>query len=159
MRLFLIRHGLAHWPVWDGPDDDRPLNPTGEHQTAVVGQALARLGLKPDWILHSPLLRARQTAHLTAAALGAVDRVRACPTLQPGFNASALTQLLKEYGEAEELLLVGHAPDMGQVVHTLTGGQVAFKEGTVALIKIDQPADSPAGKLVWLAPVTLLALA
>jgi phosphohistidine phosphatase SixA len=53
-------------------------------------------------------------------------------------------------------MLVGHAPDMGDVVKRLTGGAVKFKEGTVAHIKVEKPDEKPEGPLIWLVTPELL---
>jgi phosphohistidine phosphatase len=158
MLLYLVRHGLANWPTgaWPGSDAERPLTPEGEQIIRAEGAALARLGLQPELILHSPLVRARQTAGLLAEALGLSDRVHAHELLSPGFDHKALKKLLREHAEREALMLVGHAPDMANVVERITGGAVKLKEGTVAHVKIEKPDEKPEGTLVWLAPAELL---
>ena len=156
MNLYLVRHGLANWPSWPGSDAERPLTPEGIQLIQAAAATLAHLGLQPDLILHSPLVRAQQTAELIAEALGLDDRLRACDPLSPGFNHKALKRLLREHAEREALMLVGHAPDMGAVIQSLTGGAVKFKEGTVAHVKIEKPDAEPEGTLVWLAPAELL---
>jgi phosphohistidine phosphatase len=40
-------------------------------------------------------------------------------------------------GENKRILLVGHEPDLSQVVHDLTGGRVALKKGGLAGIALD----------------------
>ena len=160
MLLYFVRHGLANWPAgaWPGNDAERPLTPEGERIIRAESAALARLGLRPDLILHSPLVRARQTAEIIAEALGLSDRLREHELLSPGFDRKALKKLLREHAGREALMLVGHAPDMGAVVQSLTGGAVKFKEGTVALVKIEKPDAKPEGTLVWLAPAELLSV-
>ena len=156
MHLYLVRHGLANWPSWSGNDAERPLSPEGERIIRAEGAALARLGLAPGLILHSPLLRARQTAELLAEALGLRDRVRAHELLSPGFDHKALKKLLHEHAKLDLLMLVGHAPDMANVVAKITGGAVRLKEGTVAHVKIEKPDGEPEGTLIWLATAELL---
>ena len=156
MNLYLVRHGLANWPSWPGSDAERPLTPEGERIIRAEGAALARLGLQPDLILHSPLVRARQTAELLAEALGLSDRVCAHELLSPGFDHKALKKLLREHGGLESLMLVGHAPDMANVVERITGGAVKVKEGTVAHVQIEKPDEKPEGILIWLATPELL---
>lgn len=158
MNLYLVRHGLANWPAgaWSGSDAERPLTPEGERIIRAEGAALARLGLAPDLILHSPLLRARRTAEFLAEAFGLSDRVRAHELLSPGFDYKALKKLLREHAERDTLMLVGHAPDMGNVIHRLTGGAVKFKEGAVAHVQIEKPDGEPEGTLIWLATAELL---
>src|SRR5688572_24816473 len=116
MQLFIMRHGHATWPQWNGRDEDRPLTPEGTRLIRAEGEALARRGLKPDLILHSPLVRTSETAQLVAEALGCLDRLQKNSLLQPGLNYHRLTKLLQEQAERETLLLVGHAPDVAEMV-------------------------------------------
>jgi phosphohistidine phosphatase len=156
LNLYLVRHGLANWPSWPGSDAERPLTPEGERIIRAEGAALARLGLRPDLVLHSPLVRARQTAELLAEALGLADRVRAHELLSPGFDHKALKKLLRQHAKLDALMLVGHAPDMANVVEKITGGAVKIKEGTMAHVKIEKPDGAPEGTLIWLVPAELL---
>lgn len=62
MDLFLIRHAEAEAQSPDGSDERRALTKKGRRrfESAVVG--LARLGIRFDRLLFSPLLRAQETA-------------------------------------------------------------------------------------------------
>jgi phosphohistidine phosphatase len=156
MRLIIVRHGLANWPSWGGTDAERPLNPDGIRMLRGQGLRLAGLGLKPDLILHSPLKRAQQTAEILAEAMAVEDRVRVWDGLRPGFNFKDLKKLLQEVADREEVMLVGHAPDVAGVVKELTGGAVRFKEGTLALVKVDELDKNPEGTLLWFIPAEVL---
>jgi len=156
MQLFIVRHGHASWPQWEGRDEDRPLTPEGTRLTRAEGEALARRGLKPDLILHSPLIRAQETARLIAEGLGCLDRLQKSSFLQPGFNYNRLSKLLSEHAERESLMLVGHAPDVAKMVEKLTEKVVQFKVGAIAQIQIESLDDTPPGTLVWSASPELL---
>ena len=152
MRLCLVRHGLANWPSWQGVDAERPLNPAGIRLIRAVGPRLASLGLRPDLLLHSPYRRAQQTAEILAEALGATDRLQAHDGLRPGFNDKELKKLLTAHARRSELMLVGHAPDVANVLRSLTGAVSRFKEGAAALLEVDELDKDPAGTLLWLIP-------
>jgi phosphohistidine phosphatase len=156
MQLLIVRHGLANWPSWGGSDAERPLTPEGIRVIQGAAARLAGLDLKPDLVLHSPMRRAQQTAEILAGALGVADRVRASDRLRPGFNFKDLKKLLSEFAGREEIMLVGHAPDVGTVVKALTGGAVKFKEGTLALVKVDDLDKEGEGTLLWLVPPDVL---
>lgn len=158
MHLYFVRHGLAHWPSWPGNDDERPLNRDGQLMMEAVAQGLRRREVQPELILHSPLLRARQTAEIIAEALSRAELLREHRLLEPGFNPKALRELLHELEECGALMLVGHAPDMGEVVASLTGHAAKFKEGTVAHVKVKEPEKKHLkGKLEWIATADELA--
>lgn len=157
MNLYLMRHGPATWPNWRDADNQRPLTPAGAALIQAEGRALAKLGLQPEAILHSPLVRARETATHIATALGLLDHLHECPPLQPGFDFNRLCYLLKDYTHYESLFLVGHMPDVADVVRSLTKAEVKFSEGTVAHLKLSKPSESPTGTLIWLVTAEMLA--
>jgi phosphohistidine phosphatase len=156
MHLYLMRHGPASWPNWAEADDKRPLTPDGASLIQAEGRALAKLGLQPDVILYSPLVRARETATHIAAALNLLDHLRECQPLQPGFDFNRLRYVLNEYADRESLFLVGHMPDVADVTRALTKAEVKFSEGTIAHLKVSKPNESPKGTLLWLATAELL---
>jgi len=67
-HIFLVRHGETDGnaaDVWQGCDDDGPLNERGRQQSAAVAAYLAEQG-PVTTIYTSPLRRARQTARAIA---------------------------------------------------------------------------------------------
>jgi phosphohistidine phosphatase len=157
LNLYLMRHGPASWPNWPGADSQRPLTPEGHALIQAEARALAKLGLRLDVVLHSPLVRARETATHVAQALGVSERLQECPPLQPGFDLNRLRYLLREYAQAASVLMVGHMPDMADVTRALTKADVRFSEGTLAYLHIHHPENAPTGALVWLVSAELLA--
>lgn len=67
--IFLIRHGETEWNASERFQGrlDSPLTPKGRVQAAACGNRLARLGVRPDRFVASPLGRTRQTAEAIAA--------------------------------------------------------------------------------------------
>ncbi|MBI3244441.1 MAG: histidine phosphatase family protein [Chloroflexi bacterium] len=152
-KLYFLRHGLADWPDWTGADDERPLTPDGIEKMKLEAKAIKRLKLKPDAILSSPLIRARQTADLVADRLGLT--VKVTRLLAPGFNIAQLDKLVRE-ADAATLLFVGHEPDFSTTLSQLIGGgHVVMKKGGLARVDITA-LDPLSGELVWLlAPAVL----
>ena len=147
MQLYFLRHGKADWPDWDKADDERPLTKSGRKETHEVGEFLARMGVKPDVILTSPLPRAAQTADIAGEHLKA--RCREEKLLAPGFGVIELTRVLRKY-PGESLMLVGHEPDFTKTIAALTGGSLKLSKAGVALVDIGD--SSRKGKLLWLFP-------
>ena len=158
MKCYFLRHGIAFdQDAWRGPDFDRPLTDDGRERMAREAKTFSRLELDLDAILTSPLVRAKQTAALAAAALNMDGQLVEDARLGPGFNAVALAQILHDYPAAEALMFVGHEPGMSQTIGDLTGARVDFKKGSLACV--DLPASgSLRGALVWLLPPKFLAL-
>jgi phosphohistidine phosphatase len=135
-QLWLLRHGEAE-PHDSAPDADRKLTPRGERQSRAAGRALAALGIEFQMVFTSPKVRARDTARLACEALS-VEPIEH-EALAEGFDASDALELMAAAGENKRILLVGHEPDLSQVVHDLTGGRIALKKGGLAGIALDGP--------------------
>lgn len=146
MKLFLLRHGKADWPNWDKPDDERPLTQEGKDEVAAVATLLARLEIAPA-IVTSPLPRASQTAEIAGKYLK--QKVRVDPLLRPGFDASKLRKLLKDFS-GRSIMVVGHEPDFTHIIFHLTGGRTKLSKAAVALIELN--LTSMKGELRWLVP-------
>jgi phosphohistidine phosphatase len=158
VKLYLLRHGIADQPDWSGPDSDRPLNAEGIESLQKSAKRLAKLTLEPGLILHSPYVRAKQTAVIVATALEATARLREDARLAPGFGIELLGQILKENAAAAALMLVGHNPDFEEVASAVIGGgSISVGKGAVACIEIETVSSRPAGSLKWLASKKLLA--
>jgi phosphohistidine phosphatase len=133
-QLWLLRHGEAV-PHGSKDDFDRELTPRGEHQSALAGSALARLGVELAACYTSPLVRARDTAVLACRELGVEPEQR--EAIGKGFDAGVVSELLAQHDAGERIMLVGHNPSFEQVVHDLTGARVDFKKGGVAAISVE----------------------
>ena len=147
MQLYFLRHGEADWPGWTKPDDERPLTDFGKKEVRQVASFLARLKVKPDLIVTSPLPRALQTAEIAAEQLK--TKLRQDEALEPGFGISEVSTVLKRH-RSKVLMLVGHEPDFSSVISALTGGFVKMSKAGVALIDIDPETEK--GRLLWLFP-------
>jgi phosphohistidine phosphatase len=147
MQLYFLRHGEADWPNWKKSDDERPLTDFGKKEVRDVAKFLARLKVRPDLIVTSPLPRASQTAKIAAEYLKA--KLREDELLAPGFGMSNLGTLLKRH-HAKVLMLAGHEPDFATVISGLTGASLKLSKAGVALVDVDP--ESEEGKLLWLFP-------
>jgi phosphohistidine phosphatase len=152
MKLYFLRHGVADWPDWNGPDNERPLTKGGQKEVRRVAEALAEHGVQTDVILSSPLPRAQQTAEIAGAALGSAVTVEAA--LAPGFNVEALRTLLRAH-DGRNVMFVGHEPDFSRMVEALTGGSVVMAKAGVARIDLAN-ADEARGELRWLVTPKIL---
>jgi phosphohistidine phosphatase len=113
MRLVLIRHADA---APGTPDELRALTAEGEEQARRLGDRLRAEGIKPDAVLSSPLLRARETAR----ALG-FGQPEPHDALAPGATEADVRVAVA--GKGETVLVVGHQPDCGQIAAALGDGE------------------------------------
>jgi phosphohistidine phosphatase len=136
-QLWLLRHGDAE-PHGTRADWDRRLTERGEIQSRAAGAALAAMGIEFDAVLTSPRVRARGTALLAAEPLS-VEVVDHEP-LSGGFAREDALAVLSGFGADAKILLVGHEPDLSQLVHDFTGGRAEMKKGGVAAMRIARAA-------------------
>ena len=82
-KLFLIRHAKSNWNDHTLSDIERPLNHRGERNAPTMAQRAAYKWSKPDLILCSPALRARQTAE-KFSNIGGMTLNKICNELYEG---------------------------------------------------------------------------
>jgi phosphohistidine phosphatase SixA len=155
-ELHLLRHAHAGDPAtWDGPDDRRPLSDKGERQADRLGRFLAGIGFQPDAIISSPKLRAAQTAEIVGLRLGVP--VGTDPRLGGELGIGALEGVLRDAGDPDRPVIVGHDPDFTELVAVLCGAaRVPMKKGAFARIDAPRPLEPGGGILRWLVPPDLL---
>jgi phosphohistidine phosphatase SixA len=115
--VILVRHAKA---ASGQPDELRPLTASGRQAARLLGELLAER--RPDAIVSSPLLRARETAAALAAAAGLEATVD--ERLAPGATGESLRAAVAGLGET--VVAVGHQPDCSEIVLELTGRDVSF---------------------------------
>lgn len=147
MELYFLRHGDAL------SAEPRALSEEGADEGRMVAERLKALGLRPDAILSSPLVRAQQTAQIVGEVLGIEPQVS--DLLDSGARLEAIAQAARAHRRAERLLLVGHEPDFSGAIRRLTGGAVDMKKAGIARVDCDRVEDG-AGVLKWLAPPKLM---
>ena len=127
MRVVLVRHAKAEPGE---PDSLRPLSPKGRKRAEELGEELA--ALRPDAVISSPLVRARETAApiANAAGLGLVVDER----LAPGATVDDLRAAVA--GRGDTVVTVGHAPDVEEIYSALTGEERQFKTGAFAEVEL-----------------------
>ena len=112
------------------PDDLRPLTTEGKAAARDLAEKLATQ--KPDAVVCSPLLRARETADLIARAAG----IEAEPEekLAPGAGITDLSAAVS--GRGGTVVVVGHQPDCSEIVLALTGEERTFEPGAYAELEL-----------------------
>jgi phosphohistidine phosphatase len=137
MHLYLIRHGDA---VDEGQDPRRPLSDKGKAEAEKIARYLASLSIKPDRILHSPKLRAAETAKILEGHLHPVNDAEEADGLLPKDPPKEWRKRLKDLRGG--IVLVGHLPHLGLLASLLlsddaekirlavaTGGVICLRRG------------------------------
>jgi phosphohistidine phosphatase len=163
MRLILVRHAEAadYDPSLHQNDGLRPLTPEGRRAHTRMAAALARVEPGASRILTSPLLRARETAEITAGAIGVSGGdIRILEALGDGFSKKGLLEEIRRLPPEARVILVGHAPTLGELAAGFLhrGGDVAIefeKSSTLCLDFAGYPAAGAAALLWFLTPKSL----
>src|SRR5512141_777333 len=99
MDLLMIRHAKAGErdpQTW--PDDDlRPLTKEGVAEMRAVVKSMRKLGIDFDFLVTSPLVRARQTADLVAEGFGWGEAPQESELLGHNCTVAGVVKLLAKF--------------------------------------------------------------
>jgi phosphohistidine phosphatase len=152
MRLFLLRHGIAE----DGigmADSQRQLTPEGRKKLKRVLRSAAEAGLRPDVIVTSPYVRARQTAAIAVEELQYAGPVVESALLTPEASPHAAWDDLRAYRHVDQVLVTGHNPHLSNLVCLLLGartGAVEMHKAGIACLDLVSAGPEPRATLNWL---------
>jgi len=150
LKLWLGRHGEAVDVDMTGTDAARPLSAYGRQQVSQMAKWLLSREAPPELVLHSPLVRARQTAEVIANEIRGGAVLMEETLLSPGFSTIALLNRLANSGVAR-VVCIGHQPDIGRSLAEITGGGHALiSPGTLAAIEFHGRPTLGGGSLRWL---------
>jgi len=106
MQLYIVRHGDA---MGTQRDDLRPLSDRGVAEVKTLAAAALTQGkCRPDIILHSPKLRAVQTAEIIAEILQPTNGLEEAEDLMPEDDPHVWPRRLAKMNGA--IMLVSHMP-------------------------------------------------
>jgi len=116
--LYLLRHAKSSW---DEPlaDHERPLAARGIRDARAAGRLLADRGWRPDLVLCSTAVRARQTWQRAAAAGAQAGEVRHVDAIYEASVARLLDLVHQAPDEIGSLMLVGHGPGLPGLAESL----------------------------------------
>ena len=128
MDLYLVRHGIAEDATEEIDDASRALTPKGRKRFVRGVRGLARLGVRFDRVVFSPLLRAQETAELLVPICDGELEVD-CALAEP--PCDELVGRLAQRTE-ERLALVGHEPYLSHLCGWLLFGWRVFEDRAAA---------------------------
>ena len=162
MRIYLIRHSNAVDPGTPGYDEDsqRPLTERGRDKMNKIASALTKMKVKPDLIVSSPYVRARQTAEILAKVMKYKKSIMFSDALIPMTDADELIGEINEKYTVDELVLVSHEPCISNLIGTLTANNpnicINIKNGGVCCLSADDLHLERTAVLEWLLTPKLL---
>ncbi len=141
MNLFILRHASAGLrrpnPLLDSK---RPLDKEGKKHCIQLAHVLNALDIQFDLIVSSPLKRCLQTASLVGTETGYEAQILHSTALAPEATLKEFQKLLRECGDRENLLVVGHNPNLtsflGSLLVPASGpeAKVRLRKGSLARV-------------------------
>jgi phosphohistidine phosphatase len=151
--LVLLRHAKSAHPG-AGSDFERTLSQRGWRDAPAAGLELKRRKLRPDIVVSSPAVRARETAETALSAAGLPD----APVFEPDVYEASSDRLLRVIrglpAAASSALLVGHNPGMEELLARLAP-EDATSMPTAALVCLHldvsdwDAASNGCGRVAW----------
>jgi phosphohistidine phosphatase len=139
MRLIIVRHGKAEMHSPSGKDEDRRLKPRGKRQAEFLAAHFAKDDQRPELILASRFERAIATAHVIQKATG--SPLELARQLEVGHASSSASDLVAAHASRSSLMLVGHNPQLADLVWALTRGlppqDSGLRTGEAVVLEID----------------------
>jgi phosphohistidine phosphatase len=145
MNLFVLRHASAGTPTTN-PDSDRrrPLDKEGVRHCLLLARVLNSMKISFDLIVSSPLKRSFQTASLVATETGYKSKVLQSDSLAPEATLKDLKRLLNDYRDRDNILVVGHNPNLSIFLGALVvpagarPAQIRLRKGSLATVSVNQ---------------------
>jgi phosphohistidine phosphatase len=162
MNLYILRHASAGLrrrnPVLDLK---RPLDKEGKKHCLQLAYVLNALNIQFDLIVSSPLKRCLQTASLIGTETGYEAQILNSNALAPEATFQQFQKLLRENPHAENLLVVGHNPNLSSFLGSLLvpatspEAKIRLRKGSMARVVLTR---GPATLQALLDPRTVRAL-
>lgn len=153
MDVFVLRHAIAEDAGPGQSDSERRLTDEGRDRLRLVVRKAIRAGMDPGVVLTSPYVRARQTAEILLEELGRPCDLVTTANLTPNADVARLWQELREYSRLSPIMVVGHNPQLSELVSVLIGSPryaVEMKKAAIAYVKDAGNGPRPLGQLVWM---------
>ena len=144
--LLLLRHAKSSWSDPTLADHDRPLAPRGRRAAGRMAAHLESEQIRPDLVLCSSALRARDTLAALLAGLDDATEV----SIEPGLYTSSAGDLLDRLRSVGpgvgSVVLIGHNPAIEELATDLAGGgderalsqlHTKYPTGALAVLRLD----------------------
>jgi len=146
MNLYILRHASAGTrrpnPLLDVK---RPLDKEGKQHSLYLAHVLNAMKISFDLVVSSPLKRSLQTAQLVATETGYETNVLISNALSPLATYAQFQRLLRECAGHENILVVGHNPNITEFLCALVGSapdasqaRIRLRKGSLARLSLQR---------------------
>ncbi len=119
--ITIMRHTMAEGGSFQISDADRNMLPEGKRQAQYVASKMQENNLLPDAVWSSAANRARQTAQALIDDLQIKSDITVKDSLYKESNSEVIDEILDNGSNAEHLLIVGHNPQVSNLIAQLSG--------------------------------------
>lgn len=145
--VLLLRHAKSSWDVKGISDKDRPLKQRGIRQIGEIGGRLATIGIQLDKVISSPAKRALVTACGIADANDfSCKKIDICDELYFCGPDAIIELLSRQSDDQQTIMLVGHNPDLSEVLSRLCECEEEMPTCAFAAIELHEPQWKHAAK-------------
>lgn len=140
MDVYVLRHGKAEVRSSNVKSDyRRELTVTGKKELECISKSIKNMNIKFDYIVSSPLLRAKQTAEIVMSRVKSKKRsIIFWNELKPESSVDNILKRLCDLKHDSSILLVGHEPILSEMIGSLissSGVSISLKKGGFAHVQ------------------------
>jgi phosphohistidine phosphatase len=150
MNIFILRHAKAEF---GSKGEDPPVSKEGKRQAnRMLKLAKEDFGFRPNIVVSSPILRAKQTAEIVKKNIGGNLKVVMDDCLSPDSTADDVLGYLSRLKKDDNVVLISHMPLIFELLYDLIGGrgEIELLNGSIAAVQFKGMPESGKGRLVWL---------
>ena len=148
MNIYLIRHGEAD----NRGSTEKVLTENGKKSLENLINYLDNFDIRLDYLVSSPLTRAKQTAEYFKRFLNNTNNLFSDNVLSPGCSTEDIISLAISL-DSENIAFVGHQPDMSRHLSKMistSSANTSFSPGAIARVFFDYKIEKGEGILDFL---------
>ncbi len=135
--LYIMRHAQKDMSKTYTHDYDVELTNHGFEEAQIVALKLKEKNIKPDLIVSSPAIRARQTAQIVSEVLEYNKSVMYNEVIYQAFLNEIIESITYTFDTVDKLLIVGHNPALSALSINYGGDKENLKTANVVKIEFD----------------------
>jgi len=123
--LYLVRHAKSSWKHSELSDFERPLNKRGKRDAPFVGNKLKEKGVKPELMISSPAVRARETSVVIAKNIDyPINNIIVDENIYEA-SSTRLINIIRDFNDKyNSIMMVGHNPGFTMVNNYITDSYI-----------------------------------
>lgn len=129
LRVFLVRHAHAAWPMPGMRDFDRTLDERGREEAARLATAMVVNGFQPDIVHCSTARRCLETLDILLPRLGRAPRILRSEALYGASHHAYLDAITSHRDQTtNSVMIIGHNPMLEAATADLLANDPAARE-------------------------------